>query len=89
MTVFSKFLSRDYTVNLVKLFDLESVLAFKVEVIVPSIEKGHLRKKWAGDVSSVVELEAIDDNRYKVEENACHQPVQEWHHHLDHRVIVE
>lgn len=72
-----------------KLFDFESILAFKIEIIVPSIQEGHLCKKWAWDVSSLVELEAIDDESYSVEQRAAQQPLQEWYQHLDRGVIVE
>lgn len=75
--------------NVVKLFDFESVLAFKIEIVVPSIQKCHLCEKWAWDVSRMVELEAINDKRYNVEQNAAQQPVQGWYQHFDHRVIEE
>lgn len=57
----------NYTVNLVKLFDFESILAVKIEIIVPSIQKCQLCEKRAWDVSSMVELEAIDNKRCSVE----------------------
>ncbi len=41
------------------------------------------------DVSSMVELEAIDNKRCSVEQSAGQKPLQEWDQHLDHGVIVE
>lgn len=68
-----------------KLFDFESILASKIEIIVPSVQEGQLCQKWAWDVSSMVEFEAIDDESCGVEQNAAQQPL----HQVDHRVIVE
>lgn len=70
-------------------FDFESILAVKIEIIVPSIQKGHLCEKWAWDVSSMVELEAIDNKSCSVEQSTAQKPLQEWNRHLDHGVIVE
>ena len=78
-----------HTINLVKLFDFESILAFKIEIIVPSIQESHLCEKWAWDASSMVEFEAIDNESYSVEQSAGQEPLQEWDQHLDHGVIVE
>lgn len=72
-----------------KLFDFESILAVKIEIIVPSIQKGHLCEKWAWDVSGMVEHEAIGDESCSVEQSAAQQQLQEWGQHLDHGVIVE
>lgn len=60
-----------------KLFEFERVLARQIEIIVPFVQKGHFCKSWAWEVSSTVELEAIDDETCNVEDNAAQQ-LQEW-----------
>jgi hypothetical protein len=79
----------NYTIDFVKLFELESILAFKIEIIIPFVQKGHLCEKWAWDVSSTMEVEAIDYESCNVEQNAAQQALQEWYQHLYHRVFVE